>query len=99
MTTIKELREQTGPATTLECILADAILDAISSLEQGVSEGLELDAQELWEAAEGGDEREIYRAGMICKAAIDDESFLGYTERLKLACWATAITYAALERF
>ena len=87
-----------GPATTIEAILADAILDRIFKLEGEVTEGFQADADDVWEAAEGGDARATYRAGMIFKAAIDDESGIGYGEKVRLAVLANAVTYSALER-
>ena len=98
MITSADIRELGGPAESIEAILADSILDYLAGLEC-VSDSLRMDADELWETVETGDVAAIYRAGMILKAAIDDEGGLAYADRLRLALLANAITYSALERF
>ena len=87
------------PTATMEAILAEAILDRIARLEGEVSEGFLADADGLWQAAVEGDERATYRAGMIFKAAVEDEAGIGYGEKVRLAVLANAVTYSALERF
>ena len=89
---------QYDAATSLEAVFADVILDSLCRLENEVSEGFLTDADDLWEAAENGDAREIYRASMIFKTAVDEEKTLTYVERLKLNALAYAIIYAVVEK-